>query len=225
MADNTCGHLIKGDESRPCVRKLDHKAQHRDQVANDKELARNREYHKNNLDVVAARRSKYYEANPEKLVAKREYERQASSNYRSINREKVAATKQAYVEANRDKVRSYLRTYMKAHPELQQNSSSRRRARERSAFHEDWTRAQVSALYGSVCYLCGGLYEHTDHVIPLVRGGWDALPNLRPSCASCNYKKNAKMPSVKVTMEVLLLMRIYVGVRCGTLLAGLARSD
>ncbi len=46
------------------------------------------------------------------------------------------------------------------------------------------------------CYWCLGEFDpngcHTDHVVPLKRGGAHALENLCISCAPCNLSKNRK---------------------------------
>ncbi|MBT2266408.1 HNH endonuclease [Rhodococcus erythropolis] len=42
--------------------------------------------------------------------------------------------------------------------------------------------------------MCGGPYQHLDHVKPLSAGGPHMLSNLRPSCADCNLSKGAKWP-------------------------------
>lgn len=36
------------------------------------------------------------------------------------------------------------------------------------------------------CYVCGGPYEDSEHIIPLTLGGPDILSNMLPSCAECN---------------------------------------
>lgn len=40
------------------------------------------------------------------------------------------------------------------------------------------------------CYLCGGPYEHVDHVIPLELGGPDELINMLPMCTLHNVGKS-----------------------------------
>ena len=45
--------------------------------------------------------------------------------------------------------------------------------------------------YGGRCYLCGGLAESTDHVIPLALGGLHIPANLRPACIPCNSSKGS----------------------------------
>ena len=100
-------------------------------------------------------------------------------------------------------------------PDFNHKHHSRRRARKAAVPHEDWTRADVIELYGDACYLCGGPYEHTDHVIPLSRGGYDVLANLRPCCSPCNLSKHAKLPPVivqaKVWFESDVLLDGYYG--------------
>lgn len=49
------------------------------------------------------------------------------------------------------------------------------------------------------CWWCGkrikGNEYHVDHVIPIVRGGTNALNNLCISCPECNMKKGARLAS------------------------------
>jgi 5-methylcytosine-specific restriction endonuclease McrA len=40
--------------------------------------------------------------------------------------------------------------------------------------------------------MCGGRFEHIDHIIPLSRGGRHSIGNLAPACAACNLKKGYK---------------------------------
>lgn len=40
------------------------------------------------------------------------------------------------------------------------------------------------------CYLCGGSYDHVDHVIPLELGGPDELSNMLPMCTLHNVGKS-----------------------------------
>lgn len=47
--------------------------------------------------------------------------------------------------------------------------------------------------YGDVCHLCGISGATTaDHIVPRSHGGSDALDNLRPAHASCNYSRGNK---------------------------------
>lgn len=47
-------------------------------------------------------------------------------------------------------------------------------------------------IFGNVCVYCGGQWDSIDHVVPLSKGGKDALHNLVPACRKCNSSKNAK---------------------------------
>ena len=55
-----------------------------------------------------------------------------------------------------------------------------------------WARqvALCLATYGTTCHLCGLPGATTaDHVVPKSKGGSDALCNLRPAHAHCNYSR------------------------------------
>lgn len=72
----------------------------------------------------------------------------------------------------------------------------RRRARERNTLN-DWRWSdfmRVAQRFDFCCAYCGtnpGQLE-PDHVVPLSRGGADAVSNLLPSCHQCNADKNAR---------------------------------
>ncbi len=50
------------------------------------------------------------------------------------------------------------------------------------------------SMFGLACWLCGGPFEHIDHVKPLSLGGPHMLSNLRPSCQECNARKHNTWP-------------------------------
>lgn len=57
-------------------------------------------------------------------------------------------------------------------------------------------RREVIAVYGPVCWLCGGAIVpgqawDIDHVVPRARGGGDGVGNLRPAHAGCNRSRGA----------------------------------
>lgn len=75
-----------------------------------------------------------------------------------------------------------------------------RRARKRNAsgIH---TSEQIREQYRrqkGMCYYCQKTVKwgkhHVDHVVPLSRGGSNDISNLVIACASCNLKKNNKLP-------------------------------
>jgi len=85
--------------------------------------ARQREYHQQNKEKLAAKRREYYQGNKEKLAAKdREYYQQ--------NKEKLAAYKREYYQENKEKVAAYNREY-------RQNNKEKVAARAKKRYHSD----------------------------------------------------------------------------------------
>lgn len=61
-------------------------------------------------------------------------------------------------------------------------------ARERGYDREYEANKEFVLSKSKICWLCGGDGADTaDHVIPRARGGSNAVSNLRPAHASCNY--------------------------------------
>lgn len=60
------------------------------------------------------------------------------------------------------------------------------------------------SVHDHMCAYCGGAGDktvgpdgerwHKDHVIPISRGGSDAMNNLALACATCNVSKGGKLP-------------------------------
>lgn len=71
-----------------------------------------------------------------------------------------------------------------------------RRARKRNTmvlpFTDEQVRKRMSMFPG--CWMCGGPFEHIEHVKPLAAGGPHILANLRPSCGPCNLSKGYRWP-------------------------------
>lgn len=81
--------------------------------------------------------------------------------------------------------------------ELAAESYRRWRARKLAATVAPISSAQINArmsMFGYKCWMCGGPFEHVDHVKPLSKGGLHMLCNLRPACGSCNRSKAARWP-------------------------------
>lgn len=94
------------------------------------------------------------------------------------------------------------KAWAEANPErasiLARNSSNRRRARIAAQSSEDVNYAAILDRDGMVCHICGDDIPdmsdlHFDHVIPLSRGGAHSYDNIKPSHASCNLRKGAKI--------------------------------
>jgi 5-methylcytosine-specific restriction endonuclease McrA len=71
-----------------------------------------------------------------------------------------------------------------------------RRARKKLSLYIRFTEVQLAqrmAMFAG-CWMCGGPFEHIEHVKPLAVGGPHILANLRPSCAPCNLSKGGRWP-------------------------------
>ena len=133
--------------------------------------------------------------------AKRAYRR----HYKETRLEAYRASQRKYVESHRELVREKNSRWRKANPEYFQSYGHKRRAAERDANHEPWTVTDVITTYGTDCHLCGNPVDldaprkigtegleyslHIDHLVPISKGGDDALRNLRPAHGICNSKK------------------------------------
>jgi 5-methylcytosine-specific restriction endonuclease McrA len=145
-----------------------------------------------------------------------EFSRRAASQdgYQPMCKVCVTAYKAAHYKKNRKKINAICaENYQKSreahdartsewrakHPErtreLARRWNATRRARKLANDSEPYTEAEVIELWGSDCVYCAEPYEHIDHVIPIARGGPDALHNVVPACARCNLSKGAKLLS------------------------------
>ena len=145
----------------------------------EKHRSNARQWYRENRERAHARTAKHQRENREKY---REYVRK---NYEK-NREARIAEIEKYRRENSEWFRQYNRL-----------KSSRRRALEKDLLVVPFTGVQIEqrvAYYGGKCWMCGGAFDHIDHVKPLSRGGAHTLSNLRPACAPCNQAKSNKWP-------------------------------
>lgn len=105
----------------------------------------------------------------------------------------------AYYEANCDKVlerqREYDSTRREADPLWNRIHRGAVRARKAGCEVIPFTSDELLAYWESngiaadKCVYCGGEFEHTDHAIPLSRGGSHSVDNVVPACSKCNKAK------------------------------------
>lgn len=121
--------------------------------------------------------------------------------YERNRADKIAQTAE-WKEQNRDKHLEAKRRWRKRHEEQVRRGNRHRRATLAGAEERPYTEAEVYALHGYHCYLCGlpmnpdatGPGVPTfDHVIPLSRGGADVLDNVRPAHKGCNSRKHDRL--------------------------------
>ena len=106
---------------------------------------------------------------------------QYSRKWYLANRGRVSARARAYREANRARYATYAAT---------------RRARLANA-GGSFTSEEWQALidrYAGRCAYCGAASDEltVDHVVPLSKGGSNAIENIVPACFSCNSAKHTK---------------------------------
>lgn len=151
-----------------------------------RENATNKAYREANPEYWKSRWQEFYEANSDDLRAKRhdaywsdpDKHRAYASDYRKRNPGSSDA-------------------WRKASPDLwaMRNRENQRRRRN-SDSPVDY--AAILERDGMVCHICGDAIPsldvlHFDHVIPLSKGGPHSADNIKPSHASCNLTKGARI--------------------------------
>jgi 5-methylcytosine-specific restriction endonuclease McrA len=135
---------------------------------------------------------RYRQRHPERI-------KQRSRAWYLANKEKVKARAAKWASENRERRKEIGRKSYHAYPEKARALRDRRRALLASAsgcYTAQDVKIQLK-LQRNRCYWCGtrlGTDYHIDHVIPLCRGGSNGRENIVISCASCNLRKNKKMP-------------------------------
>lgn len=141
--------------------------------------------------------------NPEKIEA-----------YKQATVEQTRAHKRAWLERNRERhnqqtarwnathpetTRAIAQRYRKRHPHKTVALAHKRRARLLAAPGR-YTAAEfraLCALYDHTCLCCGrrepDIKLGPDHVIPLSKGGSNAIENIQPMCRHCNCRKRDKI--------------------------------
>jgi len=154
-------------------------------------------YREENREKMAASDKRYVEANREKVKA-------YHARYREENREKRQAYFKRYREANREERNAVIKRWKEANPEKCRAADARRRAAKAGVVHVPYVDAEVFDRDDWYCQGCGvktnrdgdwfshPLYPNKDHIIPLNKGGHDALYNLQTLCRKCNGSKHTK---------------------------------
>lgn len=104
------------------------------------------------------------------------------------------ARRAQWAEANKARMREYGRFH-----------ASLRRARVASLASVPFTLEQLDArmrYFGNKCWMCGGAFEHVDHVKPLSKNGPHILANLRPACGRCNRSKSGRWEGVASALSL-----------------------
>ena len=166
----------------------------------EKKVARRaaqKRYREKNREKKAAADKRWREANREKVKATRK-------RWYEANQEKILANAKRYHEANREKRAAYKKRWSEANPEKVRAGNAKRRAAKAGVVHVPYVDDEVFDRDDWYCQGCGvktnrdgdwfshPLYPNKDHIIPLDKGGHDALYNLQTLCRKCNGSKHTK---------------------------------
>lgn len=149
----------------------------------------------------------YYECNKTRISAsnkKSQRKNKEKNNARKLrwakaNPLKVRKTNQLYYERNKDKITEYNKKWVKENPLARRSIAQKRNIKKKNGTIQEFTIKQLEQrmeVFGFCCSYCGGAFDHIDHLIPIARGGYHCLANLRPACQDCNLRKGAVDPFV-----------------------------
>lgn len=123
------------------------------------------------------------------------------AGYKRQDKDRQRATRAAWREQNRERIAAVNAAWYQANPLKAKEARQRRRARLASVQTIPFTRDELDArlaYFGYRCWMCGGPFEHLDHVKPVSKGGPHMLSNYRPACHGCNIRKRDFWPGPRL---------------------------
>lgn len=158
-----------------------------------REMLKIREKYWSDPEKARAKSLETYYKNPQRTIER-------NAVWRANNPERVSAQRKRWVEENPEYLRNYHADYYVRNKEKFLEANRRYAARKKSTgVVGNITQNSLAgklAYWGNCCWMCGGEFEHWDHVKPLSKNGPHLLSNLRPSCAKCNLSKSGKWDGV-----------------------------
>ena len=148
---------------------------------------------------LLARGAEYRKNNPAKVKETNRFSKQKNKSkankVRKIwvdkNRDKVNAQKRQWNAANKNKVRQINQNSYAKNRELFIQNAQKRYAKLKGVEQKKITIKEIKKLYSLPCIYCGSTIKiEIDHIIPVSRGGRNALGNLAPACLKCNRSKS-----------------------------------
>ena len=150
-------------------------------------------YREKNREIVNARaRAKRDNPTPEHKAKKSEADRKYRLKW---TQEKKDADRERHLSQRR------------ANPDRHNANNQRRRSLKKgnggSYTAEEWQ--ELKSLFGNTCLCCRRSEPEikltVDHVIPLSKGGLNAIENIQPLCVSCNASKQARTTDFRISVS------------------------
>ena len=177
---------------RPCTNEYVREWRARNPESNQRQRDASAQWKKDNPEKALSHKRVYRAKHREEINERRKRPELRAAEYATRRRymedpsRRAAAVKAAaeWAALNPERYRA-----------TQRRADARRRARKRDVHAIRFTQEQLASrmgVFGNKCWMCGGAFEHIDHVKPLSLKGPHILANLRPACAACNGSKSGK---------------------------------
>lgn len=185
-----------------------------------------RKYREARRQELVEKQQEYYKVHCEAIkakerarrIAKREYITEQQRAYRAANRDRISARKKAYNAEHPEKNAARLRAWKAANPDRRIALHHARRA-QKAGNGGSHTTAEWRALcewFGNVCLCCGVAEKLSrDHVVPLNKGGANAIANLQPICVRCNSAKQTKIIDYRDPVRLAAFLESLKGMTDG----------
>ncbi len=151
------------------------------------------------LEKRRKRDRKYYRKNLRRIrLRKRLQMREAARKNPALFAQRTEERRARRTEEEKKKAKADNRLWQQENADKIAIAGAKRKADKASApgpHHTKEQRTKMFEEHGGLCFYCGAQATSLDHVVPLSRGGSDAIENCVPACRSCNSSKRNKLLS------------------------------